>query len=43
MSDGIHTLQEFMKHTKGIIYLLGIGYLVAFTWFWKFLNKKSKN
>jgi hypothetical protein len=43
MSDTIFTLQDFMFHTKGIIYLLAIGYLIGFTWFWKFLrNDKPK-
>jgi len=31
MSEGLQTLQEFMTHTKGIIYLLLIGYLIGFT------------
>jgi len=42
MSDGIHTLQQFMLQTKGVVYLLAIAYLVIFTWFWKFLNQKNR-
>jgi len=43
MGDGIKTLQEFMFQTKGIIYLLAIGYLIGFAWFWKFLNRFNKD
>ena len=43
MSESIHTLQEFMTHTKGIIYILGISFLVGFTWFWRFLHKKERD
>jgi hypothetical protein len=42
MPDGIHTLQEFMFRTKGVVYLLAIAYLIGFTWFWRFLNKKDR-
>jgi hypothetical protein len=42
MSDGIHTLQQFMFHTKGIIYILAIGFLIGFTAFWKFLTKNDE-
>jgi hypothetical protein len=41
MSEGIHTLQEFMTQTKGLIYLLAIGYLVGFVAFWRFLFRKG--
>jgi len=43
MGETIHTLQEFMTQTKGIIYILGIGWLIGFTWFWHFLNKNQKD
>jgi hypothetical protein len=43
MGDSIHTLQEFMFRTKGILYLLAISYLIGFVWFWKFLNGRQKN
>ena len=42
MSDGIQTLQEFMKQTKGILYLLAIAYFVGFVSFWKFLHGREK-
>jgi hypothetical protein len=43
MDGGIHTLQEFMKHTKGILYLLAIGFFVGFVSFWKFLHGRDKD
>jgi hypothetical protein len=42
MADGIHTLQEFMLQTKGVVYLLGVAFLIGFVWFWRFLNEKDK-
>ena len=42
MSESIHTLQEFMFQTKGILYMLAIGYLVGFVCFWKFLHGRPK-
>jgi hypothetical protein len=39
----MHTLHEFMLHTKTIAYLMAFGFLVVFTVFWRFLNKKTKN
>jgi len=42
MTDSIHTLQEFMFHTKSIIYILAIGFLIGFTWFWRFLHKYDR-
>ena len=41
MSEGFFSLQEFMSHTKGILYLLGVGYLVIFVAFWKFLHGRE--
>ena len=41
MSEGIHTLNEFLMHTKGMLYLLGVGYLVIFVAFWKFLHDRE--
>lgn len=41
--ETIHTLQEFMLHTKNIIYILIIIALVAMPAFWKFLNGDDKN
>jgi plastocyanin domain-containing protein len=43
MFDPVHTLQEFMIQTKGIIYILGIGYLIGFVAFWRFLHKHEKD
>ncbi len=43
MSDGINTLQEFMRHTKGILYLLSIAFFVGFISFWKFLHGRDKS
>ena len=43
MSESIHTLQEFMRQTKGIIYLLAIAYLVGFVCFWKFMFARDKD
>jgi hypothetical protein len=43
MGEGIQTLQEFMKQTKGILYLLAIAYFVGFVAFWKFLHGREKN
>jgi len=42
MSETIHTLHEFMVHTKGVIYLLVLGYLVGFTAFWMFLHRNEE-
>lgn len=43
MESTIHTLQEFMIRTKGIVYILAIGYLIGFTAFWKFLFARDKS
>jgi len=29
MSEGFHSLQEFLHHTKGVLYLLSVAYLIA--------------
>jgi len=42
MGEGIHTLQEFMRETKGVLYLLAIAYFVGFVSFWKFLHARDK-
>ncbi len=36
--ETIHTLQEFMLHTKNIVYILIVMVLVAMPAFWMFLN-----
>jgi len=43
MGEGYHTLNEFLLHTKGVLYLLGIGSLVAFVLFWRFVHDREKN
>ncbi len=40
--DSIKTLQEFMLHTKNIIYVLIVLALTAFPVFWRFLNGRDK-
>ena len=42
MSGEIHTLQEFMLQTKGILYLLAIAFFIGFVCFWKFLLGREK-
>ncbi|MGD8396366.1 MAG: hypothetical protein PVF43_12930 [Candidatus Eiseniibacteriota bacterium] len=42
MNETIHTLQEFMTQTKGVVYLLAIGYLVGFVAFWRFLFGRGR-
>ena len=43
MGEDFHTLNEFLLHTKGMLYLLGIGSLVAFVLFWRFIHDRDKN
>ena len=43
MSEGFHSLQEFMSHTKGLLYLLSVGYLIAFVLFWRDLHDREKD
>ena len=38
----MHTLQEFLTHTKGLCYILGGIFLVAFIPFWLFLVERQK-
>ena len=39
----IHTLQDFIFQTKGIIYLLIVGYLIGFPLYWKFISARDKD
>ncbi len=39
--ETIHTLQEFMLHTKNIIYVLMVAALLAFPAFWRFLTGRD--
>ena len=41
MAEGLYSLQEFMSQTKGLLYLLGVGYLVLFVGFWKYLHDRE--
>ncbi len=43
MGEGYQTLNEFLLHTKGVLYLLGIGSLVAFILFWRFIHDREKS
>ena len=43
MIGNIHTLQEFMTHTKGIIYIMSILCLIGFVCFWRFLTKNDRD
>jgi len=38
----IATAQEFATFTKGLCYLLGGGFVVAFIFFWLFLTEREK-
>lgn len=39
--DNIHTLQEFMLHTKNITYVLIVVALVGIAGFWRFLTERD--
>lgn len=41
--ETIHTLQDFMFHTKSIIYILIVMALVAMPAFWKFLTDEDED
>jgi hypothetical protein len=41
--ETIHTLQEFMLHTKNIIYILMVLALLAIPAFWRFLNGRDED
>ena len=43
MGEGFLTLNEFLLHTKGVLYLLGIASLVGFILFWRFIHDREKN
>ena len=43
MTESIHTLQEFMMQTKAIIYILGVGFLVGFVAFYRYLNRNEND
>ena len=38
----IYTLQEFMLHTKNVVYILIVTALVVLPMFWAFLNSKDE-
>ena len=41
--DGFHTLQEFMTHTKGVVYLLIVATLIGLGGFWAWLSGRDKS
>lgn len=41
--EAIHTFQEFMLHTKNIIYGIIVFILLAMPAFWRFLNGRDKD
>ena len=41
MDGAIHTLQEYMFHTETITYILIIGALLGFTFFYLFLSQRD--
>ena len=41
--DAIQTFQEFMLHTKNIIYILIVMALLAMPAFWVFLSGKDED
>lgn len=41
--ETIHTLQEFMLHTKNIIYILIVLALLGMTAFWGFLTGRDED
>lgn len=41
--ETIHTLQEFMLHTKNIIYVLIVLALLAMPAFWRFLTGRDED
>ncbi len=41
--DAIHTFQEFMLHTKNIIYILIVMALLAMPAFWVFLSGRDED
>jgi uracil phosphoribosyltransferase len=41
--ETIHTLQEFMLHTKNITYVIIVAALVGITAFWLFLTGRDED
>jgi hypothetical protein len=41
MEESIHTLQEYMFHTESITYILIVGALLGFTFFYLFLSQRD--
>jgi uracil phosphoribosyltransferase len=39
--ETIHTLQEFMLHTKNITYVVIVAALVGIAGFWRFLTARD--
>ncbi|MCU0557717.1 MAG: hypothetical protein R6X05_12970 [Desulfobacterales bacterium] len=43
MAPVFHTLQEFMLHTKNIVYLLMAAGLIGLPLFWWFLTERDED
>ncbi|MGD2099082.1 MAG: hypothetical protein PVG35_16010 [Desulfobacterales bacterium] len=41
MEESIHTLQEYLFHTETITYILIVGALLGFTFFYLFLSQRD--
>ena len=41
--ETIHTLQDFMLHTKNVTYVLIVAALVGITGFWVFLTGRDED
>lgn len=39
----MHTLQDFLLVSKAETYLIAIGFLVVFPFFWRWLNGRSNH
>jgi len=37
-----YTLEDFLTHADGVIYLILGGFLLLFLWFWSFLVEREK-
>jgi hypothetical protein len=38
----VHTLFDFLTHTKGMTYIVAAVLLIGFVPFWKFLTEREK-
>ncbi len=42
MEGTFNTLQEFMLHTKGVVYIIMVVALLVFVGFWRFLSENDE-